>query len=173
MPIPRPALGVTLIEVLVVLVILSVVSGILVLSIGSADGNARVRQEALRLAERMDYACERAELSGRTIGLTVNVDGYGFMRAEGDRWQLETDTSLRQFKLPKGLELADGNVRSGRDRQLGPSVFCFASGERSPFELTLRAGPNDDVYRLRDQWPKPTRIERRPAQGSTWQVVES
>lgn len=167
----RPATvhGVSLIEVLVVLVILSVVSTVLVLSIGAADGSARVRQEAIRLAQRLDYACERAELGGRTIGLVVRPDGYAFMRHEGDAWQMENDRALADMKLPVGLSLDDGEGSGGR--KATPGIFCFASGEWSPFQLTLRAGDGNDAYRLRDQWPKPTRIERQVAGTGSWTEI--
>lgn len=171
MTLPRtPAQGVSLIEVLVVLVILAVVSSVLVLSIGAADGSARVRQEAIRLAQRLDYACERAELGGRTIGLVVRPDGYAFMRHEGDSWQMENDRALADMELPNGMKLDDGEGASGR--QATPGIFCFASGEWSPFQLTLRAGDTDDAYRLRDAWPKPTRIERQVGGTGSWTAID-
>lgn len=177
MPIPsatrRSAVrGVTLIEILVVLVILTVIASILVLSVRAADGSARARQEAMRLASRLDYACERAELSGRTIGLVINIDGYLFLRAEGDQWQRESDSHLQPFKLPVGVSLNTGNAQADDRRQLTPSILCFATGEITPFELQLQAGPEDDRYRLREYWPKPTRIERQRARESSWQALE-
>lgn len=158
--------GVSLIEILVVLVILGVVSSLLVLSIGAADGSARVRAEAIRLAQRLDYACERAELGGRTIGLAVNPGGYAFFRHDDDQWLTENDRALSEVKLPKGMQLDDGapNVR----RRTAPSIHCFASGERTPFRLVLSAGATDDRFRLSDDWPRPTRIERQPADQSVW-----
>lgn len=167
-----PARGVSLIEILVVLVILTVVASILVLSVRAADGSARARQEAIRLASRLDYACERAELSGRTIGLSVRVDGYQFMRAEGEQWQVETDASLKPFKLPNGIRLDDGNENPTDRQQLTPGILCFATGEVSPFQLRVVAGPTDERYRLREQWPKPTLIERQQSEQNTWQALE-
>ncbi|AVP97042.1 type II secretion system protein GspH [Ahniella affigens] len=166
------ARGVSLIEILVVLVILGVVSSILVLSVRAADGSARARQEAIRLASRLDYACERAELSGRTIGLTVQAESYRFLRAEGEQWQLESDASLKAFKLPSGVRLEGGDVSAAERQKLTPGILCFATGEVSPFQLHVVAGPTDERFRLRDQWPKPTLIERQLPEQNTWQALE-
>jgi len=158
-----------LIEILVVLVILSVVSSLLVLSIGAADGSAKVRVEALRLAQRLDYACERAELGGRTIGLAVHPAGYSFFRHDDDEWLIENDRALSEIKLPTGMKLDDGTTNDRR--RLAPSIHCFASGERTPFRLVLSAGTKDDRFRLSDDWPRPTRIERQQADQSAWVPV--
>lgn len=166
------ARGVSLIEILVVLVILTIVASILLLSVRAADGSARARQEAIRLASRLDYACERAELSGRTIGLSIRADGYQFMRAEGERWLIESDSSLKPFKLPNGIRLDDGENNPADRQQVTPGILCFATGEVSPFQLQVLAGPTDERYRLREQWPKQTLIERQLPEQNTWQALE-
>lgn len=162
--------GMSLIEVLVMLVILAVIATVLVLSLGAADGNARLRDEAIRLAGRIDYACERAELTGRTIGLTLHAEGYGFLRAEGEQWRVENDRSLQAFKLPKGLHI---EIRSSeRESKLTPRAYCFASGEQSAFEIEFVGGERDDRFRVRSAWPEPTQVQRRSADQSQWQTVE-
>ena len=78
--------GFTLIELLVVVVIIAVIAAALTLSIGGAAGERQLAHQAEQSQALIGYACEQAELTGRTIGLSFNTDGYRFSQLERDDW---------------------------------------------------------------------------------------
>ena len=81
---PRhPEAGLTLIEVLVVLAIVGVMTGVSVLSLGALDRGARAETEAMRLADRMQLASDEALTSTATLALVWDAQGYRFDRWDG------------------------------------------------------------------------------------------
>jgi general secretion pathway protein H len=160
--------GFTLIEILVVLVIMAVVISLAVLSIGTTGRDAQLDEESRRIEGLVDILHERALLEGRDFGLRIEPTGYGFVvySADRDRWlPLSDEHEFRHRDLPKGvtfqLELDSVNVvlkpveqsLSSDDPPPAPQVAIAASGEGTPFRLTLlrdatqaRAAVNGDAF---------------------------
>lgn len=142
----RRSRGFTLVEVLVVLVIVAVLALALVLSVG-ASGERTLEDAAGRFQALLGHACEEAQLGGRTIGARVGPDGYAFSRLDGDAWRaFGGGDELRPRTWPASVQLE--LARDGRALALAgsdpdqatsdaPELACFASGELTPFELTL------------------------------------
>ena len=144
--------GFTLIEILVVLVIMAVVISLAVLSFGTTGRDAQLDEESRRIQGLVDILHERALLEGRDFGLRIEPAGYGFVvySADRDLWLPLTDEhEFRHRDLPKGvtfqLELdsvtvvlkpIDQGISSG-DSPPPPQVAIAASGEGTPFRLTL------------------------------------
>jgi len=144
--------GFTLIEILVVLVIMAVVISLAVLSFGTTGRDAQLDEESRRIQGLVDILHERALLEGRDFGLRIEPTGYGFVVYSPDRdlWLPLTDEhEFRHRDLPKGvtfqLELdsvtvvlkpLDQGISSG-DSPPPPQVAIAASGEGTPFRLTL------------------------------------
>ena len=80
---PRDA-GVSLIEALMALMIVSMMAGAVVLLAGGRAEPARA--EAERLAARLMLAQEESVIVNRTLALNVTEEGYGFERFEDGRW---------------------------------------------------------------------------------------
>ncbi len=74
---PRRAAGFTLIEVLVSVVILAVVASAVVLALPDT-GERRLQRAADQAATLLAMACERAEASGRDVGIAVDRGGLAF-----------------------------------------------------------------------------------------------
>jgi general secretion pathway protein H len=156
-PVPRSS-GFTLVEVLVVLVIVAVLALALVLSVG-ASGERTLEDAADRFQALLGHACEEAELGGRAIGTRVGRDGYAFSRLDGNAWHaFAGGDELRPRTWPAStqLELArDGRplALAGSDPDQAasdaPELACFASGELTPFELTLALPGVPARYRIR------------------------
>jgi general secretion pathway protein H len=144
--------GFTLVEILVVVVIMAIVISFAVLSIGTTGRDPQLDQESRRIEGLIGLLHERALLEGRDFGLRIEPTAYEFVVYDSrrDRWSsLSQESEYRRRVLPKGvsfqLELDSQIVvikpidRSfSSDEALpGPQVAIAASGEGTPFRLTL------------------------------------
>lgn len=105
--------GFTLLEMLVVLMIIGLFVG-LVSAITQPDDRARLRLEAERLAQLLDFAATEARLSGRPIAWTADESGYRFWRAvEDSGWvEIRDNDILRARTLPQGISVSRLRVES-------------------------------------------------------------
>jgi general secretion pathway protein H len=162
---PRRAGGFSLIELLVVIVILGIMAGMAVLSIGVLRADDPAQTEARRLTALMETLAEEALVQGRDYGIEFFEDGYRFLAWDPDSglWsEIEDDVVLRRRALPGELRVAlaiEGRevvVRAGdrrtdqqRKDEIVPQVAVFSSGELIPFELFLVTGSVSDAWVLR------------------------
>ena len=144
--------GFTLMEILVVLVILAVVAGAVSLSIAGAGGERVLTREAERAQALVNFACERAQLSGRDIGITLARTGYRFSHFDQDVWIPYREESLRARSWAPQLTVA-----LSRDAQAvaldekfpdRPQLLCYASGELTAFRLELALPDLARRYRI-------------------------
>ncbi len=163
------AAGFTLIEMLVALAILAVIAGVLMLSTASGGNEPRLRLEAERLQARMNLACERAELTGRDIGLHFGSDIYGFSQRRGELMELQTKAPLGPYKLPKDMLLEVPEIELAAGLPDKPQMICFSSGERTPIAVSIGAGSGDPRYRVLVEAIGNGRIQRRPSGAADWQ----
>ena len=158
----RDARGFSLIELLVVVVIVAVLALAVTLSVaGSAE--RQLLRETDRFEGLVHLACEKAEQSGREIGVDVGTGGFSFRQLAGDKWQdADAEGELRARAWLDGVRVALS--REGRSVDLGtrdapPQIVCFSSGEMTPFALTFALGDakpdrvtgNDDGTTKRDR----------------------
>ena len=144
--------GFTLIELLVAVVIVAVLAGALTLAVGSIGGERQLAREAEQARALIGYACEQAELSGRSIGLSFAARGYRFSRLAGAAWQPIAADELRPRVWLVGtqarLRRDDNDVQITADFPDKPQLACFSSGELTPFQLELRLADASRYYRL-------------------------
>jgi general secretion pathway protein H len=145
--------GFTLVEILVVVVIMAVVISLAVLSVGVTGRDSQLDEETRRMAGLLDLLHERALLEGRDFGLRVEPTSYEFEVYEParDRWlKMNQEHEFRHRELPKGLSFqlqldsqtvvlkpVDNNFSSTQALP-NPQIAIAASGEGTPFRLTLR-----------------------------------
>lgn len=146
------AAGFSLIEILVVIAIIGVVALAVTVAMSGAGGERQLEREGQRWQMIFDHACSEAELSGRDIGVWIDRAGYRFRRRHGAGWQtLISEGELRPRRWPENVqvqllrdglsvELDDMRTPSSDDATPAPVLRCLASGERTPFTLTLRLG---------------------------------
>ncbi len=150
--IPRAPRGFTLLEILVVLVILAVLYGAVSLALAGAGGERVFAREAERANALLAYACEQAELGGRTIGISLSKSGYRFSRTEQEVWLPYKGGELRARHWPAPMTGAlqrDGvPVQLGDDFPEQPQALCYPSGELTPFRLELAWTDIERRYRL-------------------------
>jgi general secretion pathway protein H len=153
--------GFTLLEVLVVIVIIGIISGMAVVSIHVLGGDHEMDQESARLAAVLGQAREEAMLQGRDLGLRLDARGYDFLRYDSrtERWvMISDDPLLRERGLPDGvgleLRLESRNVTlkartaPTEPQPASPQVVVQASGDLVPFEIVLRREGTDEVRRV-------------------------
>ncbi len=145
--------GFTLVEILVVVVIMAVVISLAVLSIGVTGRDAQIDEESRRIEGLVGLLHERALLEGRDFGMRIEPTAYEFVvyQSARDRWvPMDQEHEFRHRELAKGLSFqlqldAQTVVLKAVDRQLSsdkappaPQVAIAASGEGTPFRLTLQ-----------------------------------
>lgn len=144
--------GFTLVEILVVIVIMAVVISIAVLSVSSTGRDSQLDEESRRIEGLVGLLHERALLEGRDFGLRIEPAAYEFVvyDTRRDRWMmLDQEREFRHRELPKGVSFqlqldsqtvvikpVDRNLSDGN--QPNPQVAIAASGEGTPFRLTLQ-----------------------------------
>ena len=133
--------GTSLLELLVVIAIIAVLTGVAVLAVSAVGAPRQLEREAERWAALIALACERAQWTGRDVGIHVASARLGFSAPRGDAWVLETSGDLRPRDLPAGFSARlriDGLEReASRDLPEAPQAACFASGELTVFEIEL------------------------------------
>jgi len=145
--------GFTLIELLVVIVIIGVMLGTMLLSLGDRGHDSQLEKERDRLAALINYVQERAALQTIEYGLRCEQGGYRFVMYDSRQalWiEDQLDDLLRPRPLPDGLEIAlsveDRAIvlpaRSDPRKRvssldLTPQVMIYSSGDLTRFRLTL------------------------------------
>lgn len=99
--------GFTLIELLVVLVVLGLIAGIGVASLGGGNLDRELQNEANRLHAVLRLAAEEAIVSNNEIGVYVDDDAYGFVvyDEEAAQWVASDVSFLRDHRLPEWASL--------------------------------------------------------------------
>ena len=136
-----------------VLVIVGVLALAVTIGIASAGGERQLTREAERFQALLAYACTRAELSGRNIGVRVDAQGYAFTMLGLDGWAAEEqqgELRPRAWVRGLGIELLRDGRELGFSENSGPlpQIICFSSGELSPFVLRLVLGDVTSRYEL-------------------------
>jgi general secretion pathway protein H len=92
MAIRRQERGVTLVEVLIVVAIIAVMSGLAFLGSGAAD-SARLRRSAVMIASAIRVAYGHANATSRTVRLVFNLDNrtVGLEESQGQLWLAKND----------------------------------------------------------------------------------
>lgn len=141
--------GFTLLEILVVLFIVSILSGLVVMNLPQAlDTNDSVAAVE-RLHKVMNRALQRAERESVEYGVLLDERGYQILVFEpiSQRWQPSLNHEHRYRAFPEtfrpylameeGQQMLGGAVAVSErsDEDLVPQILLLSSGETSIFEL--------------------------------------
>jgi general secretion pathway protein H len=139
--------GMTLIEILVVLVIIGVMASLAMVSIGLLGEDREIERESERLTGAIALLQEQAELEGRDYGIWLETSRYEFQRFDAfdQRWKaVEDDPAFQPHELSP--DLAIELVIEGRPILLRqeknpdnrvPQLVAWGSGETTPYRLSL------------------------------------
>lgn len=125
-----PARGATLLELLAVIVILGIVTGMVSLSIAPGESR-RMDEEVDRLAALFRLANDEARVSGRPIVWRADTDGYRFVQSDEVRGESNKDDPLRPRAWPFDVRLVDApEIVFGREPLMDPARVYIATQTR-------------------------------------------
>jgi general secretion pathway protein H len=139
--------GMTLVEILVVVLIIGVLAAIATLSVGLLGEDREIERESERLADAVALLQEQAQLEGRDYGILLLTAGYQFLRFDAfeQRWvEIQNDPAFAPRELPP--DLAFELVLEGRPvllrRELRPEarvpqLVAWGSGDMTPYRLAI------------------------------------
>lgn len=146
--------GFTLLEVMVVMILVGIMTGFALLSIGGGARD-RLAEEARRLAALVELHQQEAILNGETRGIRFDRASYALLSLDDQgRWRPPVAaTTLVRRQLPEGLTLGlwiegrpvtpDSENEPPNEQ---PQVLLLASGEATEFVVIFGfaddAGPN-------------------------------
>ena len=146
------ASGFTLVEILVVLIIVSVMSGIVVTSLPSSFQNSDFDEESLRLKTVIELIREESLTRASEYGLDTDKDNYSFFvyNEIEQNWTKLTTKPYAEHKLANGIllkttiednELILSDEEDEESSVLNaPRILLLSSGEMTPFEITIALG---------------------------------
>lgn len=123
--------GMTLIEMLIVLVIIGIAAGAVALGVGAATRAPSVETEARRLALRLQAAADDAMIGDRIIAFTVEKDGYGFAAVARNGALTPLSDGLAFHRLPGGIAVEIDAM---------PPVMLGVDGSGKPLNATISNG---------------------------------
>lgn len=136
--------GFTLIEILVVLFIVSIMSGIVVAHLPRMSRTGDLDTEARRLQQLLGMAKQDALLEADEYGFKPEHTGYEFFvyNDEAQKWKPLTKRPFQQRQLEDDLVL-DATVEDSplklenNNGKSAPPILLLSSGETTPFHLTI------------------------------------
>ncbi len=137
--------GFTLVEILVVLFVVTLMTGMVVVSLPSFTRNADFDQEMRRLSLLFDMARSEAELDSLEMGFKRTDKGYKFLiyHDASQTWQ-DRDAPFQERKLDEDFRLTLKTDEKSAIKLAGdglPPVLILSSGEITPFTLRLESTP--------------------------------
>ncbi|MHB1543846.1 MAG: type II secretion system minor pseudopilin GspH [Gammaproteobacteria bacterium] len=160
--------GFTLVEILVVLLIVGILTGIAVLSLSAIGHAPRREQTARHLASLIELASQQAITEGEQLGLRVSRHRYTFVRNQEGRWKtFHTSSIYRMRHVPGGVHLSlllrgtpialraplskSKRKHSGRapSGAVLPQILILSNGELSGFEIDVYEHGHRRPFRIR------------------------
>ena len=126
--------GMTLVEMMVVLVCIAVGAGATVLGIGAATRAPNAEAEARRLSSRLQSVADEAMVTDRPLAFTWDAKGYAFLSWDGSGWQEGADEAHARHKLPSGMKIEMAGRR--------PPLLLGVDGSGVPAAIGLITGPD-------------------------------
>lgn len=135
--------GFTLVEMMVTLAIVSVMTGAAVLGLSFAGRDAQSEAEARRFSQYLTLAADEAMISGDTLALRWDEDGYQFLGwSDAEQgWTVYRLEALGQRReLPAGMRLesaAPALIEIEPDRSGRAAAFALSGRSGEDWRVTF------------------------------------
>lgn len=141
--------GFTLIEVLLVVLLIGIVSGIVLLAASPNDSSRVVATEAERLADVLTLASEEAVNNNQQLGLLFDGRSYRFLvlDEQNQQWRDSSEVLFGVYELPSvvNLHLLKDDASKvfvleddkKKKQAITPQVLFLSSGESSSVVLEI------------------------------------
>tara|TARA_B110000967_G_C18738670_1_gene486537 strand:- start:436 stop:981 length:546 start_codon:yes stop_codon:yes gene_type:complete len=134
--------GFTLIEILVVVLIVSIMSGIAVTQLPGFVQRGDFDLESRRLKTLLDMAREEALVQATEYGFKPVKEGYAFYQFDevAQDWEETLESPFHRRKLPEDFHLdleISGEKLTLSEEKDPPPLLLLSSGEVSPFTLRI------------------------------------
>jgi len=145
--------GFTLIELLFVIVLLGVVTGLAVLSMGISDAEREMEEEAKRLHALIKLVREESIIQAKEIAMEVNKEKYSFLEYKEKKWIPLKNKIFKARSINEKLELrveteAALKIFEQKKEEL-LRIYFLSSGEQTPFEMRINIKDKpQNYYRL-------------------------
>ena len=149
--------GFTLIELLIVLVLIGLITGMAMLSMGTADPRDQQKLEADRLVKLLELASQEAITRGEVLGLELFEHGYRFAVVKKQKWQPEvTDMVFKERELLPQMTLAFSMDKQAvfltKLAVVGvvpkPQIILSADGDMELFQISLSMQNSNSTFLL-------------------------
>jgi general secretion pathway protein H len=153
--IQKKVVGLSLIELMVVLFIMGIVSTLATPFMNLLSTNNTLKKEAKRLHRSLILAQQESFLSFKTMGIIIHDRGYRFVQYEPQhhRWQ-----SLNRVGIYQPIDFPEPIHPALEDRRLGmrlalypdnpdlkPQIVIYDNGTMTPFRMLIK-DPNSGHY---------------------------
>lgn len=152
--------GFTLIEVLLVVLLIGIVSGIVLLAASPNDSSRLIASETNRLAEAISLAADEAVSENQQLGLMLDEKSYRFLTFDDQtrQWLASDNPVFSSYELPPNISLhilkddasktlastTQDSKKEDKDKEsLMPQVVLLSSGETSSVILEFSAQDGD------------------------------
>ncbi len=139
--IPSRQRGLTLLEILLVVLIIGLMSTVAVLTLPSDNGQRDVRIMAERMVALFRYARQEAVFSGLTHGIVWREGRPELLRRSEAGWDVVADKRLKSLQeravdFPMFLETESRRLDLTQDYEV-PQILFTNDGQVSPFQLVI------------------------------------
>ncbi|QPK64729.1 type II secretion system minor pseudopilin GspH [Methylomonas sp. LL1] len=147
--------GFTLIELLIVMVLIGLMTGMAMLSMGNADRSKPLQLEAQRLSKLLLLAEQEAMIRGEGMAIELFQEGYRFLSWRQGQWQPETlDSLFKPRNLDAGIQLSFQleresvylNPRAGMTQQPRPQIVLAPDGGIEDLQIGIQAKNSETRY---------------------------
>ncbi len=149
------AKGFTLIELLIVLVLIAVITGMAMLSMGTADPRDKQKFEAERLLKLLELSSQDAMVRGEVTGIEFYKQGYRFVGLKNHKWHVQDSDLLfkpREMPFLMTWTLSKNNMRI--ELPITPSftptpqIIIDPAGGMDLFELSIQMQETNTTFRV-------------------------
>lgn len=133
-------LGFTLIEIMIVMVIIAVMSGVAVLSVGSSTYSSFMA-DVLKVSSTLEILADESVYTNSVIACDVNINGFSCSSYKNGDWQELDLRKLVTWGWPDKMQIKAVYV-DGNPIKDGDKIRFFPSGDISPMSFQVTDGPH-------------------------------